>query len=150
MLEDLAHGVLENLRTKGTNPFTDKLCQKILRYAQYDYTRTMNKMIFINHMTKTSNKMLYKKVAVPESERIFMLSKAAAMSNGNVQFTLPAVCKNRGETKDQGKMETWLTKDKFDERLSRVKLHTLYVQDEVVQTVIKIKKICEDLEKNCI
>jgi len=60
----------------------------------------MNKMIFVNHMTKTSNKMLYKKVAVPESERIFEPSKAAAMSAGNVLFAMPSVSKDRKETKD--------------------------------------------------
>jgi len=99
----------------------------MLRYAQYDYTRTMNKMIFVNHMTKSSNKMLYKKVAVPESERIFEPSKSASMSSGNVLFSLPTILdkKDKKEVKDFGKMETWLTVDKFEARSQRVKLHTL-------------------------
>lgn len=154
MLDQICYNALENLRTSKVEPFSNELCQKLIRYAKFDYTRTMNKLIFINHMMKSSNKMLYKKVSVPESYRLFEPSVALSLSSGGssgaYRFNLPAVVNNNKETKQQGKMETWLTEASYLERVQRIKLHTLYVQPEVVNTMIKIKKICEDLEKNCI
>ena len=81
----------------------------------------MNKLIFINHMMKSSNKMLYKKVSVPESYRLFEPSAASALSNSGTsssayRFSLPTVVDNRKETRLQGKMETWLTEANYQER----------------------------------
>jgi len=67
-------------------------------------------------MMKSSNMMLYKKISVPESYRIFTPSLASALSNSSKTsnsdiFSLPSVVNKSKMTKLQGKMETWLTEE---------------------------------------